>query len=1122
GAKIYTFADNNFESGELRFVSNRLNIDPNISNINSTGATAIISRKTDGRTYITNADPGIDKLWLTADELNSISCNLLHIGNHINTNNSTERVVVGSVININKNVELNTKERSEFQSSTTFNVSGNLTITGEGQYTPLSDLFISPFVNISATGNLNINTDDCKIYRDGVISANDINIYADNYVYLVKTRFNSNKDISFISNEFKIDSSYDNFVSTFNATEGRIIFSRSTEGNYYIGEQGIINPDLLSRFNTNEVVIGNHINTNNNTNNIFISKDITTNESTKLTLEAKENIYSGRAIINANGDINLIAVNGNIGELTHYININQNETGNISASASENIFLNEISGNMNINNIISNNNGDIYLTLQDENGSIIDYKNDGTSNITGGNLYIKNPVDMQSFYYIGIAGDATRDNKGYSTTFFLEKMKAYGQNWANIPSSNVTIFDDTVTSFDKIDILGTLEFYASKMRENDMLFINYNGHGGSDNDNDPIDENNGTALNLADEYLVTNSIEIFDDEFANALKDSRGTVVFVTGQCMSGMFGGNTDLDHIADNNGFKYYGMAGAREGLLAFGRGYYREGQNFSIADISYTMLDSLTEANPIYITWQEDAVAMQDIKYINLGHAQNANGNVYLNEWFDAVKREDTYWIFYNGETYPEILSSYTNMSAEELINTPVIIQNWEQNINYITINKVGTIEVSLKTDLTGNLEIYSNDYVNLSGNINGKSFISTENTGINFSGSLTDTVKLQSLTGEITINDNSGDLIIDSIQTQNDINILASGNILNGNENELTNLAGNNISIRSTNGSIGSLDKALDIQLNYNSENGTLNATALEGNINISNNEGDLYINKIESNNDVKLTSAMNIINSGDNDQPTIIARNISLSAANGKIGDNNNRLNLYLDHSSVKAFAKDDIYLYASYSGNSFSLTSTNGLTHLSSRPAQAPSVNTYIEIPDSPTQNIEDSYSDIDMVSIKIISITNDKQNNILENISFSSDELLKNEEKNNNIEFVNDPISITNNETENTATTIRNINTIEIKETDNNYEVAKPDITNINTPGINSDYLNRNKINAEMDANNSLINADENIIDLELSKEPDFCIENLKHIVEINLKTINSTDIINNDYYKKPNKKTP
>lgn len=527
------------------------------------------------------------------------------------------------------------------------------------------------------------------------------------------------KILSFANNGFKsgditiiadlIDMNYDG--NTLNAGSGDITMSRYTAGDIYITdfhldfiteyEEYYLNTSTPGRIIANNLNIGNASNTNNLTQNIYVYSNL---NGKNINLSAANNISgSGPATINTTGNINLTALKGDIGKLSKYLFINEGSNSTINATAQGNIHLKEIFGDMRIKQIISTGNGDIYLAVA--NGSVLNANTSGDYNVIGHDLIIKN--DIGKYYFIGIFDDPFYENPEYNTIdLYLDTFLDLGENWKSMPESNFITFNTNDGALNKSEILNAFKTVSEKLEPNDVLVIIYDGHGGyySGPDFDPIDESNGIALNTVDEYMAFNEgFAIYDDEFADSLKNTNGNIVFITEQCFGGgMFGGDADLDQIAKKEDFNYYGITGTKEGYVGWAFSYSKL-NNTRAGLIDQALLNTLLDENP-------------NLFGNPLGNPYNSDGNVTLTSWYNAIKMPEPF-ILYDTTNW---FLDFTNMSEKYTLNIPIITTS---GFNYP--KNIGQAHNPLRVNLTGDLTAYSQNLISISGNWQGEDLQSDTN-------------------------------------------------------------------------------------------------------------------------------------------------------------------------------------------------------------------------------------------------------------------------------------------------------------------------------------------------------------------------------------------------------------
>ena len=151
------------------------------------------------------------------------------------------------------------------------------------------------------------------------------------------------------------------------------------------------------------------------------------------------------------------------------------------------------------------------------------------------------------------------------------------------------------------------------------------------------------------------------------------------------------------------------------------------------------------------------------------------------------------------------------------------------------------------------------------------------------------------GLINLEQCVGDLPLNYVVSKQDVSLKSAGNILDLRDNETGNVYGKNITLNSTNGTIGTAAEDLNIYVNYGTSGGSLTGIAYNGLVNIEQYEGDLPLNFIVSKQDVSLKSAGNILDLRDNETGNVYGKNITLNSTNGTIGTAAEDLNIYVNY-----------------------------------------------------------------------------------------------------------------------------------------------------------------------------------------------------------------------------------
>ncbi|MEW5819240.1 MAG: leukotoxin LktA family filamentous adhesin, partial [Cyanobacteriota bacterium] len=782
-SQIYTFANNGYNSGNITIITNSIDLTNVGVFIDTSGGDFTLTRKTLGDLYVSNGAKGDGRLRIYTSELAKISSENLYLGDPVPASNLVNDLYIYSSVNIPNNLIMTSKYNASPQDWVTLTVGGDFKITAGYTSDSYYDVYIGDDTTVNVGGNFWLEAPYVVFDSRSVSTADNFDILASTrLINFDDSKITALNDIRIIPSDIDFDTVAANtFVKS---TNGNIIISKPQSGNFYLGDQGILNPNEIQNFEAVNLIFGNHVSTNNNTNNLYLSKDVVLTGNTNLIINVNNNIIGSNSSISTAGNITLTATNGKIGTPTHYFNINEGVTSSLNATAAGEIYLKEIDGDMRIDIIQSTSNSDVYLSSV--NGNIIDATATAQDNIIAGNLFIKDIQYAKNYYYVGIVANGnSTENRDGSMNYFLDLLKANGENWDKAFDDNIIILDNSQMDLYERDVLGILENIANRMGNNDVFMINYHGHGGDGADRTPIDENNGRALTTNEEYLALYVrpgqpydyvYAIYDDELALSLKDSSGTVVLVSSNCQGGMFEGENDLDTIANANGFKYFGILGAKEGEDGWRSNFTgSDAHVYSMSHIYQNLIRTIDPGvNPNFWTNYETSTLPSQGEWITLSQAFNADGNVYLDEWFTETKGgRSEYWVWSASSppTIHEEFTSFTNMTAGELSAEPIIDEFWNHNIITNTIPGIGTPADSLTVNLTQNFEGLTTNLTNLSGNISGDLNLTSSSTAT-INGSFAGQINIQA-NGNIDITQNSGNLTLSNIlSTTGNVNVLNS--------------------------------------------------------------------------------------------------------------------------------------------------------------------------------------------------------------------------------------------------------------------------------------------------------------------------------------------------------------
>ena len=117
----------------------------------------------------------------------------------------------------------------------------------------------------------------------------------------------------------------------------------------------------------------------------------------------------------------------------------------------------------------------------------------------------------------------------------------------------------------------------------------------------------------------------------------------------------------------------------------------------------------------------------------------------------------------------------------------------------------------------------------------------------------------LNGAVNISENiSSNVLLNYIYSKNNVKLTTYGNLIDARTDENPNIYGNNITLSSTSGSIGTSAEDIDLFLNFSSSGGVLTATANNDLINLYQVSGNMLLNKINSGSNVILKAYRSIL------------------------------------------------------------------------------------------------------------------------------------------------------------------------------------------------------------------------------------------------------------------------
>ncbi|MEW5819611.1 MAG: leukotoxin LktA family filamentous adhesin, partial [Cyanobacteriota bacterium] len=595
-------------------------------------------------------------------------------------------------------------------------------------------------------------------------------------------------------------------------------------------------------------------------------------------------------------NINLNAGYGTIGTIDEDLNIDL-QGGVLTAYADGIINIYENNNDLLINHVESYND-DVYLTTND--GSILE---------TSPDTIIGNDITLTAYGYgntIGTYSDtiSINLNGGYLTA------AAYGVvNITEVDGDLLSYHVESTSGSDDV-ILTTLN--GSIIEANPGTVIGYNII---------LDANNGSIGDLFEDLNIDTlggNLTATADGIINVIEEDGDLIIDLVESF-------NDDVYLTAENGDILEgagYGISGANIYLQADNGSVGLDGDNLTI-NLQGGGLD-VYGYEGVYITETDGDLIASNV-YAYYGDVElNANTGSIISDHIEA-KDGDVSLIAQNNIT-------------EESSNT-IIGYNINLNAGYGTI---GTIDEDLNIDLQGGvLTAYADGIINITendGNLNvshvesyndnvilttqNGSILSPPPTIIGEDITLTAygygstigtgydalTIDLQGgklnayADSDIYITENNGDMLVGVVESEvGDVSLTTNnGSILDGDESEDANIIANQLYFDITNGSLGSVDDDLIVDLatpNFN--------FGLAGDINLTLVDGDIELEQIESTSGSVLLTSLNgsIVDVSVSEDPNVIGENITLNAPNGSVGGlGDDDIDINLTASELNSFA----------------------------------------------------------------------------------------------------------------------------------------------------------------------------------------------------------------------------
>ena len=665
----------------------------------------------------------------------------------------------------------------------------------------------------------------------------------------------------------------------------------------------------------------------------FLDINSAVNATGKVDAQAAESIYISEAagnlsvgvIVSDNGDVHLISagsildndntdlanvigrsiilasLTGSIGTEDNFLDINSavSATGAVDAQAAESIYISEVEGNLSVGVIVSDN-GDVHLISS---GSILDNDNDDQANVIGRSVILDShtgsigtednlldinsavsaagAVDAQAaenIYIYEAAGDLSvgviasnngdvhlissgsiLDNDNDDQANVIGRSVILDSHTGSIGTKdNFLNIDSAVSGAGKVDAQATESIYIYEAAGDLSVGV--------------IASNNGDVHLISSGSILDND----NDDQANVIGrsvilDSHTGSIGTKDNFLNidSAVSGAGKVDAQATESIYIYEAAGGLSIGVIVSDNGDVHLIAAGSILDNDNTDSANIVGRN-INLVSHTGSIGTED-NFLNIDSAANEAGAV------DAQAAESIYISEAAGNLSTGVILSY-NGDVHLTATGSILDYSNNDSANIMARN------VSVET-ISGSLGALDN-YLDISamGVLNASAFTS---------------IYLYETANNMNIG-----LIISSA---GDIFLKASGDILDHNRSDQLNAIGNNISLESLYGGIGTLDYFLNI-----AASGWLNSLA-SGNIYIFQTEETMSLISVTSRNgDVYLRGKGSIVDYRKTDQTNVSGRNIILEAIGGGIGNSSNCLDIdsSLGGSGlVNATSPMNIYLY---------------------------------------------------------------------------------------------------------------------------------------------------------------------------------------------------------------------
>ena len=622
-------------------------------------------------------------------------------------------------------------------------------------------------------------------------------------------------------------------------------------------------------------------------------------------------------------NITLTAQNGTVGSIADEFDVDTKYAGadGVLTVTSYNGIVNiaELSGNLEVNNVISNHD----VTLLSPGGILDGSANDAAPNVRGEDLYFTaqngsvgtalNDFDVDTKFagadgiltivsYNGLVNVSEfSDNLEVNTIISNHDVTvsspgsildaAEDDTNPNIRGENITLTAQNGTVGATLRDFDVDTRYASA--DGVLTITSYNGLVNVAEFSDDLALN--TVVSNENVNLVS-PISLLDGSVDDAAPNVRGKSIVLSAQTGTiGTAGEDLDVDT-------KYASVDGSLTGVAFNGL--------INISEFSDNLDLNFLQSN-------------HDVKLLVPGNILDARGtedpnvygnSIYLNSATGNIGSIDNNLDIYTnynsaGGTLTAFAKHYINLNQYNGELPIQVVSNAGRND--IKITSKGNILDSSAGELPN---IYANDIYLQS--YSGSLGTANDNLDLYLNYNSTDGALTAFAKYYINLHQYNGALNIQTISNagRDDTKITAQGNILDASTGELPNIYTNDLFLQSYSGSLGSANDNLDLYLNYNSTDGALTAFA-KYYINLHQYNGALNIQTISNagRDDTKITAQGNILDSSTGELPNIYTNDLFLQSYSGSLGSANDNLDLYLNYNStdgtLTAFAKYYINLH---------------------------------------------------------------------------------------------------------------------------------------------------------------------------------------------------------------------